>query len=48
MEDTSGIYEERDRFDCRNDIKCGWLDKHFRDGKIPDKAIYKSEVPDGR
>ena len=35
-------------FDCRNDIKCGWLDKHFRDGKIPDKAIYKSEVPDGR
>jgi tRNA-Thr(GGU) m(6)t(6)A37 methyltransferase TsaA len=35
-------------FDSRDNVKCGWLDKHFRDGKVPDKAIYKSEAPDGR
>ena len=35
-------------FDSRDNVKCGWLDKHFRDGKVPDKAIYKNEVPDGR
>jgi len=28
-------------FDSRNDVKCGWLDKHFKDGKIPDKTILK-------
>jgi tRNA-Thr(GGU) m(6)t(6)A37 methyltransferase TsaA len=35
-------------FDSRDNVKCGWLDKHFRDGKVPDKAIYKNEAPDGR
>ena len=35
-------------FDSRNNVKCGWLDKHFRDGKVPDKAIYKNKAPDGR
>lgn len=26
-------------FDDRSDVKCGWLDKHFRDGNIPDGAV---------
>lgn len=26
-------------FDSREDVKCGWLDKHFRNGKVPDKCI---------
>ncbi|RKY23886.1 MAG: tRNA (N6-threonylcarbamoyladenosine(37)-N6)-methyltransferase TrmO [Planctomycetota bacterium] len=28
-------------FDSRNDVKCGWLDKHFKDENIPDKTILK-------
>jgi len=26
-------------FDDRDNIVCGWLDKHFKDGKIPKKTI---------
>ena len=26
-------------FDSRDDVKSGWLDKHFADGRIPDKTI---------
>jgi len=25
-------------FDCRDDAKCGWLDKHFKNGKIPNET----------
>jgi len=28
-------------FDRRADVKCGWLDKHFKDGNIPDATILK-------
>lgn len=28
-------------FDRRDDVRCGWLDKHFKDGNIPDKTILK-------
>jgi tRNA-Thr(GGU) m(6)t(6)A37 methyltransferase TsaA len=28
-------------FDSRDDVTCGWLDKHFRDGNIPDQTILK-------
>ena len=26
-------------FDSRDKVKCGWLDKHFKDGNIPGKTI---------
>ncbi len=28
-------------FDSRNDVVSGWLDKHFKNGKIPDRTIIK-------
>jgi len=28
-------------FDSRDNVRCGWLDKHFKDGNIPDKTILK-------
>mgnify|MGYP003681896837 CR=1 FL=1 len=28
-------------FDSRENVICGWLDKHFADGKIPDGVIMK-------
>jgi len=28
-------------FDCQEDAICGWLDKHFKNGKIPEKTIIK-------
>ena len=28
-------------FDSRDDVRCGWLDKHFKDGNIPDATILK-------
>ena len=28
-------------FDNREDVKSGWLEKHFKNGKIPDKTIIK-------
>ena len=28
-------------FDNREDVISGWLDKHFKNGKIPDKTIIK-------
>ncbi|MHC4559387.1 MAG: tRNA (N6-threonylcarbamoyladenosine(37)-N6)-methyltransferase TrmO [Planctomycetota bacterium] len=28
-------------FDYRNNVKCGWLDKHFKNGNIPDQKILK-------
>jgi tRNA-Thr(GGU) m(6)t(6)A37 methyltransferase TsaA len=28
-------------FDAREDIRCGWLDKHFESGAIPSKTILK-------
>jgi tRNA-Thr(GGU) m(6)t(6)A37 methyltransferase TsaA len=28
-------------FDSRENVISGWLDKHFKDGKIPDKTIIK-------
>lgn len=29
-------------FDCFQNARCGWIDKHFADGKVPEKAKYKS------
>jgi len=29
------------KFDNRNNVKCGWLEKHFKNGNIPDKTILK-------
>jgi len=28
-------------FDSRDDVTCGWLDKHFKNGNIPDKTILR-------
>ena len=28
-------------FDSRDNVTCGWLDKHFKDRDIPDKTILK-------
>jgi len=28
-------------FDSRDDVTCGWLDKHFKNGNIPDETILK-------
>ena len=28
-------------FDSRDDVISGWLDKHFKNGKIPDKTIIR-------
>ncbi len=28
-------------FDSRDNVKCGWLDKHFKDGNIPNATIIK-------
>lgn len=28
-------------FDSRDDVKCGWVDKHFENGSIPDETILK-------
>ena len=28
-------------FDNRNNVKCGWIEKHFKNGNIPDKTILK-------
>jgi len=28
-------------FDDREEVKCGWLDKHFKDGNIPDETILR-------
>ena len=28
-------------FDCRENVVSGWLDKHFKDGNIPDRTIIK-------
>jgi len=28
-------------FDSRDNVKCGWLEKHFKDGSIPDETILK-------
>jgi tRNA-Thr(GGU) m(6)t(6)A37 methyltransferase TsaA len=28
-------------FDSRDNVTCGWLDKHFRYGNIPDQTILK-------
>ena len=28
-------------FDSRDDVVSGWIDKHFKDGKIPDKTFIK-------
>ena len=28
-------------FDSRDDVVSGWLDKHFKNGKIPDKTFIK-------
>ena len=28
-------------FDNRDRVRCGWLDKHFKDGNIPDATILK-------
>jgi len=29
-------------FDYRDDVKSGWIDKHFEDGKVPGRTIVKS------
>ncbi|MBN2541627.1 tRNA (N6-threonylcarbamoyladenosine(37)-N6)-methyltransferase TrmO [bacterium] len=28
-------------FDSREEVKCGWLEKHFKDGTIPEQTILK-------
>ncbi len=28
-------------FDRRDDVRCGWLDKHFKDGNIPGETILR-------
>ena len=28
-------------FDSRDDVRCGWLDKHFKDGNILDETILR-------
>jgi tRNA-Thr(GGU) m(6)t(6)A37 methyltransferase TsaA len=28
-------------FDYRSNVVCGWVDKHFEDGKIPNKSIIR-------
>jgi len=28
-------------FDSRPEARCGWVDKHFKEGQIPDKTILK-------
>ncbi|MHC4737391.1 MAG: tRNA (N6-threonylcarbamoyladenosine(37)-N6)-methyltransferase TrmO [Planctomycetota bacterium] len=28
-------------FDHKDNVKCGWLDKHFKNGNIPDTTILK-------
>ena len=28
-------------FDCRDNVISGWVDKHFRNGNIPDKTIIR-------
>ncbi len=28
-------------FDSRDNVRCGWLDKHFQDENIPDRTILK-------
>ena len=28
-------------FDSRDDVRCGWLDKHFKDDNIPGRAILR-------
>ncbi|HIJ52294.1 MAG TPA: tRNA (N6-threonylcarbamoyladenosine(37)-N6)-methyltransferase TrmO [Planctomycetes bacterium] len=28
-------------FDNRNNVRCGWLDKHFKDDNIPGRAILR-------
>jgi tRNA (Thr-GGU) A37 N-methylase len=28
-------------FDQRDNVRCGWLDKHFKDGNIPDSTVSK-------
>ena len=28
-------------FDSRDNVKCGWLDKHFKNGNIPNEATLK-------
>jgi tRNA-Thr(GGU) m(6)t(6)A37 methyltransferase TsaA len=28
-------------FDDREEVKCGWLDKHFKDGNIPGRTILR-------
>ena len=28
-------------FDSRENVRCGWVDKHFKDGKIPSATILK-------
>lgn len=30
-------------FDCFDDAKCGWIDKHFAAGGIPEKAVCKDQ-----
>ena len=30
-------------FDNRDNVKSGWLDKHFKNGNIPDETIIKTE-----
>ena len=30
-------------FDSREDVTSGWVEKHFRNGKIPDKTILKEK-----
>ncbi len=27
------------QFDCREDARCGWIDKHFEDGKQPEGIV---------
>ena len=33
-------------FDQRNNVKSGWIDKHFENGKIPDSTIIREKTKD--
>lgn len=33
-------------FDSRDDVRCGWLNKHFKRGNIPEKTVLNKRIDD--
>lgn len=31
-------------FDSRDDVRCGWLDKHLKSGNIPERIVSKGQI----